>query len=540
MTRAISPTPAKASGVATVVGMSRHIRSATILVAVAFSVAGCVPGLAADPRFATNSGARPQGAATTKPPPAGPPPIAAPKNDLSWHDCTAQVFTGAAVPPAPGVQLDCANYDADLDPVNGGSGTVSIGVVRARSNQTPKDAGPLVFTTGSDLPSSTQLPVWLSRGGADVLPTHPIVAVDRRGMGMSTPVDCRDHFDRQVMRDQAQFQSGDDPVANLSDVSNTATTNCTDALAPAGDSAYDNSHAASDIERLRNLWDVPALALVGIGNGAQVALTYAASRPDKVARLILDSPVALGVNAEAAAEQQAKGQQAALDAFAAQCVAVNCPLGPDPKGAVNALLADARAGKGPGGASVAEVAAAITTALGFPTGGRVNATTSLANALATARSGDTNQLTNLINHADAIRDTDGQFVNTCSDALNRPTPDRVRELVVAWAKLYPQFGTVAALNLVKCVHWPTGSPAQPPKNLKVDVLLLGVQNDPIVGSEGVAQTAATIINANAASKRVMWQGIGHGASIYSSCAVPPLIGYLNSGKLPGTDTYCPA
>lgn len=519
--------------------MSRHITSATILIAVTAVLAGCVPGLAADPRFATNSGARPQGAATTKPPPSGPPPIAAPKNDLSWHDCTSRVFTDAAVPAAPGVQLDCATYDADLDPVNGGSGTLTIGVVRARSSKTPHDAGPLVFTTGSDLPSSTQLPVWLSQAGADVLQTHPIVAVDRRGMGMSSPIDCRDHFDRQQMRDQSQFQSGDDPVANLSDVLNTATTNCTDAIAPGG-SAYDNSHAASDIERLRNLWDVPALALVGIGNGAQVALTYAASRPDKVARLILDSPVALGVNAEAAAEQQVKGQQAALDAFAAQCVAVNCALGPDPKGAVNALLADARAGKGPGGASVSEVATAITSALGFPAGGRVNTTTSLANALATARSGDTNQLTNLINHADATQDSDGQFVNACSDALNRPTPDRVRELVVAWAKLYPQFGTVAALNLVKCVHWPTGSPPQLPRKLKVDVLLLGVQKDPIVGSEGVAQTAAIIINANAASKRVMWQGIGHGASIYSSCAVPPLIGYLDSGKLPGTDTYCPA
>jgi hypothetical protein len=189
---------------------------------------------------------------------------------------------------------------------------------------------------------------------------------------------------------------------------------------------------------------------------------------------------------------------------------------------------------------VAAVANAITAALGFPSGGRVGATTSLANALAAARSGDANQLNNLITHAYAINDSDGKFVNSCSDAINRPTPDRVRELVVAWAKLYPQFGTVAALNLVKCAHWPTIPPPAPPKNLKVDVLLAGVQNDPIVGSEGVAATAAMIINANAASKRVMWQGIGHGASIYSSCAVPPLIGYLNSGKLPGTDTYCPA
>lgn len=519
--------------------MSRQSAYATVLVAATALLAGCVPGLAADPRFATNSGARPQGVATPKPAPSGPPPIAAPKNDLAWHDCTSKAFADAAVPAAGGVSLDCATYDADLDPVNGGTGTVSVGVVRARSNQTPRDAGPLVFTTGSDLASSAQLPVWLSRGGADVLAAHPIIAVDRRGIGMSNPIDCRDKLDRQEMRDQAQFQSGDDPVANLSDVANNATTNCTDAIAP-GATAYDDAHAASDIERLRNLWDVPAIALIGVGNGAQVALAYAAARPDKVARLILDSPVALGVSAEAAAEQKVKGQQAALDAFAGQCVAVSCALGPDPKAAVTGLLADARAGRAPGGVSVAQLAHAITVALGFPTGGRVNATTNLASALAAARSGDSGPLTGLINRADALRDSDGQFVNACSDAVNRPTPDRVRELVVAWGKLYPQFGSVAALDLVKCVHWPTVSPPPAPKTLKVDVLLMGVQNDPIAGSEGVAATAAAVINANAASKRVMWQGIGHGASIYSNCAIPPLSGYLSSGKLPGTDTYCPA
>jgi hypothetical protein len=189
---------------------------------------------------------------------------------------------------------------------------------------------------------------------------------------------------------------------------------------------------------------------------------------------------------------------------------------------------------------VATIASAISTALGFPTGDRVSTTNDLATALANARSGDTNLLTSLINRSEATRGTDGQFVNTCSDALNRPTPDRIRELVVAWAKLYPQFGVVGALNLVKCVSWPSTQPPPSPKVLKVNVLLMGVQNDPIVGSEGVSATAATIINATAASKRVMWQGIGHGASIYSSCAVPPLVAYLASGNLPSTDTYCPA
>lgn len=509
------------------------------LVTVAAFVAACSPGLAANPRFATDSGAGPQGEPTSEKPADGPPAVEAPKNDLAWRDCTSQVFSDAAVPAVPGVTLDCATYDADLDPINGASGSLNIGVVRARGPQTPADAGPLVMTTGTDLPSSTQLPVWLARAGADVLNTHPIVAVDRRGIGMSGALDCRDLFDRQEMLDQAQFQGGDDPVANLGAIVQTATTSCTDTIAP-GDSAYDNSHAAEDIERLRSTWDVPALALLGVGNGAQVALAYAGSHPNKVARLVLDSPLPLGIAAEAAMEQRVKGEQAALNAWAAQCAATNCPLAPDPKAAVDELLSAARQGRGPNGAAVATVANAISTTLAYPRGDRIEAGNTLAAAVAAARSGDAGPFTDLIRRAEGLRNTDGQFVNGCSDSLNRPTPDRVRELVVAWGKLYPQFGSVGALNLVDCLNWPSGTTPQEPKNLKIPVLLLGTHNDPIVGNEGVAAVAATVLNAGSANKRVMWQGIGHGASIFSPCALPPVIGYLDSGNLPETDTFCPA
>src|SRR6185312_7571570 len=426
-----------------------------------------------------------------------------------------------------------------LDSINNATGTVSIGVVRARSAETPPDAGPLVVTTGSDLPSSVQLPVWLTRAGTDILKSRPIVSVVGLAIGKTDELNCRDTFARTEMHDHAQFESGNDPVANLAEIVVTATTNCTDTISP-GDSAYDNSHAAEDLERLRTTWDVPALALLGIGNGAQVALAYAGRHPDKVSRLIIDSPIPPAINAEGAELQQVKGEQAALDAFATQCAATNCPLGPDPKGAVDAILSAARSGRGPGGASASAVTAAITTALAYPRADRVAATNALAAALATARSGDANQLNNLINQAKSLRETDGQFVNGCSDSLNRPTPDRVRELVVEWDKEFPQFGRVGALNLVKCLNWPSGTAPPDPKNLKVNVLLMGGQNDAIVGNEGVGAVSATVINAGVASKRVVWQGIGHGVSIYSPCAAAPMIGYLDSGNLPTTDTYCPA
>ena len=519
--------------------LARGPRRVAAAIATVVVAAGCAPGIAANPKYATDSGRGAVSTATSTPAPRGPAQVQAPKNDLSWHDCTSKLFSEMAVAPPVGVTLDCATFDADLDPINNATGTVTIGVVRARSPQTPPDAGPLVITTGSDLPSSVQLPVWLTRAGTDMLNRRPIVAIDRRGIGMSGALECRDSSDRRQMHNQAQFESGDDPVANLAEIVTTATTSCTDTISP-GDSSYDNSHAAEDIERLRTTWDVPALALLGIGNGAQVALAYAGRHPDKVARLVLDSPIPPAINAEGAQLQQVKGEQAALDAFAAQCAAANCPLGPDPKGAIDAILVDARAGRGPGGASTAGVTAAISTALGFPTGDRVSAANGLATALASARSGDVNQLNNLINRSQSLRETDGQFVNKCSDSLNRPTPDRVRELVVEWGKEFPQFGVVGALDLVKCLSWPSGNAPPDPKNLKVDVLLMGGQNDAVVGNEGVPAVSATVINAGVASKRVVWQGIGHGVSIHTPCAMAPMIGYLDSGHLPSTDTYCPA
>lgn len=524
------------------VGMRRQGRIGTAVAVGGAAMAlltGCAPWLAANPEFATDSARNPGTGPTTSSSAGGPAALVVPKNDLVWKDCTAKGFGDAGAKPMPGVLLECAEYDADLDPIAGASGTITIGAMRARSAQTPPDAGPVVFTTGSDLPSSVQLPVWLLRSGGDVLAKHPIVAVDRRGMGTSSPIDCRDPFDRSQMREQAQTVPGDDPVAKLGAITLTATTGCTDALAP-GDSAYDNARAAEDLERLRSTWDVPALALIGIGNGAQVALAYAGSHPEKVARLVLDSPTAPGAGAEAVAEDQVKGQQSALDDWAAQCVAANCVLGPDPKGAVDALLASARTGRGPGGLVASVLTNAIVTALGYPTGDRVTNTVKLADALAAARSGDINLLNSLVNQAEALRGTDGQFVNGCSDALNRPSPDRVRELVVAWGKTYPQFGTVGALNLVKCLNWPSGAAPADPKDLKVNAVLLGVQNDPIAGSQGVPATAATIINAGATSRRVMWQGTGHGALVYTSCAVQPVLGYLETGVIPQTDTFCPA
>ena len=147
--------------------------------------------------------------------------------------------------------------------------------------------------------------------------------------------------------------SGDHPVANLGAITQTATTSCTYSIAP-GDSAYDNGHAAEDIERYRA---APGTRRPSRCWASATARRWRWRTPARTRTRwpgwALDSPLPLGIAAEAAIEQRVKGQQAALDAWAAQCAATNCPLAPDPKGAVDSMLAAAREGNGPGGASLA-------------------------------------------------------------------------------------------------------------------------------------------------------------------------------------------
>ncbi len=99
-------------------------------------------------------------------------------------------------------------------------------------------------------------------------------------------------------------------MANL----NTATTDCTDAYRAR--QSPTTTPFASDIERLRNSGTRPLPSPSSAWQRRPVALACAASRPDNVARLILDSPNRVDYT-EAAAEQQV-GPAAALG-VTAQC-----------------------------------------------------------------------------------------------------------------------------------------------------------------------------------------------------------------------------
>ena len=167
--------------------MRRHrqlLRALSLCVVASAVLAGCAPGLAANPRYATDSGAHPQGQPRHHAAQAGPPPIEAPKNDLSvarLHVTGVQRRRRRAHHRRHAAvrQLRRRPRPASAAPPARSASAWS----RPRRPAPRPTPGPLVMTTGTDLPSSVQLPAWLCRNGIDVLKTNPIVAVDRRGIG---------------------------------------------------------------------------------------------------------------------------------------------------------------------------------------------------------------------------------------------------------------------------------------------------------------------------------------------------------------------
>jgi pimeloyl-ACP methyl ester carboxylesterase len=472
--------------------------------------------------------------------PAPPPAPGVPKADLAWHDCAAPTFNllGFGTPPA-GLIFECAQFSTPIDTGGAVLGTFQTAAVRARLQQTPTGAAPLVLTSGDDRSSTATLAGLAAGPAAAVLAAHPIVAVDRRGIGSSQPLDCMPTDTRRSLLDTGQFvPGGGDPVDVMGKLSQDATIACQDFLQPY-QGTFDAPHAADDIETLRKQWQVDRISLIGTGNGTKVALSYAAKYGDHLARLILDSPQAVNTDSTTRAEQQVKGAEAALTAFAQQCAALNCALGADPRAAITDLVHRASTG-GLGDLSAGALVTTIAAFLGDPRADQTGHLTELADALAAAGHGDTIPIRALVSREEPAVESDGQFVSACSDDQQPATPDRAKTLETTWATQYPVFGRVAAARLMTCTAWPVMTPPALPDTLTLPVLVLGADADPVVGGDGRSSVTGALGTGGITAATVQWQGWGHPVFTHSSCAQQNIDTYLKTGKLPADGTVCPA
>ncbi|MEV5832189.1 alpha/beta hydrolase [Nocardia sp. NPDC052112] len=517
----------------------RWTRAVVLASTLSIMIAGCGAGPSDRPGVAVERA--PQGGAVPHPTTviAPPPDAGVPKTDLTWRDCTAPTLDLLGLGPAPaGLILDCAEYTTPIDSTGGVLGNFRTGAMRARLAQTPTDVAPLVITSGSDRSSTATLAGLAVGAGNGLLAGRPIVAVDRRGLGTSQPIDCMTVEARRGLADNGQFGPGaSDPVEAVTGYSQDATIACRDFLQPY-EGTFDAPHAADDIEQLRRQWQVDRIDLLGSGNGAKVALSYARKFGDHLARLVLDSPEAVGADAVTRTEQRVQGAEAAVTAFAQRCTGISCSLGADPRAAIIDLVRKASSG----GLGDISANALLTGVSGFLAGPRDQSAhiAELADALSAAGRGDRGPLGALIQRETAATAGDGQFVNRCTDNQLPPSPSKAKELADTWGTKYPVFGRSAAIGMMACVAWPVSAAPPLPEKLDLPVLVLGGVADPLVGDGGQASVTGALGAAGARKAAIAWQGWGHPVFAHSGCAQRALTDYLKDAKLPADGTVCPA
>ncbi|MEV4142480.1 alpha/beta hydrolase [Amycolatopsis sp. NPDC049691] len=512
----------------------RRTRLLVALLALA-SAAGCAAGPSVRPALVENDG-KTTAASPTRTPPVPLPPLTEPQSpSLRWADCDDDTRQRIGTPPVPdSLHFTCARVTTALD----APGEARRSVVRLLALKVGTGPIPLVVVNDVDGDPGT---VYAARLAATLPPAFlakfSLIGLDRRGTGLSAPVQC---VPPDIRHDLVDADPGQGDLQDVLDAARKAGQQCAIELDDS-QTALDSWRGAGDLEELRKALGSDRLNALGRGDGSKLLSEYAVRFPGQVGRMVLDGVPDPGPDTAAVLDAVAAGAQTTLDAFAADCAARKCALG-DPKAALAALTGRLRAAPpmtddavafGPGVAMYA-VYSGLSQRSRWP---------ELADAIAAARGGNIAPLAAFA--SPVLRDTraqpsrlDATIATRCNDSQTRLSADQLDQVVAGMRAKYPQFGTVVAQQLAWCGPWPVRTEPLPPAGATgaPPILVAATAADPVtpqVGSTRAADQMPTAVT-------ITWQGAGHGAVGTSPCVTEAARAFLVDGKVPADGTLCPA
>jgi pimeloyl-ACP methyl ester carboxylesterase len=533
-----------------------------VLVVAVLALAGCAVGPSQRPPVATINSDAPAGPAPSSSPAPSPPPAALPPLQpstpaVTFTECTAPVVAelgGPAVLGGRDLRMGCATV-----PVGGGFATGSsasaaeVDVTRVTLGPAPATATvPIAVLGDPGRRTGTEAAVRLgAQGPADLLTGRALYGVDVRGTS-GTAVDCVTPTTRAALDDADPGAADPVALAPLAAAASSAARTCSQLLE---DSLTDFTTAtdADDLEEVRQAIGARQLNAIGLGGGASTLARWAQAHPGAQGRVVLDALPDPTATEPVGSDQRAAAARAGLDAFATTCVSAgNCPLGPDPRGAVTDLVGRLRAAPLPPAATATgpvpdrpltagTVVTVLVDRLGDP-----DAWPTLATALAAARAGDPAGVLALAEAREGVATTstagaddagyDLGIVQTCNDDANRQTLDQVGAAVRRAAAGDPVFGGWFAQRPLVCASWPVPTEAPAPlAGTPTPTLLLGTAADPAVPLAESQRVAAGMQG----SVLVSWLGAGHGAFPGTPCIAGVVEDFLVGGAIPREETVCP-
>ncbi|MFD7402524.1 alpha/beta hydrolase [Streptomyces sp. NPDC059866] len=454
------------------------------------------------------------------------------QQELHWVPC----------PDSPPFQ--CTTVKVPLDYAHPDAGDILLKATRKKATGNGARIGSLLVNPGGPGVSAVDFLAGTADGFSPaVRASYDLVAVDPRGVGESTPVDCETDIPATSMgflpnlsADPAEIGAYDEAFKQV------ATTCARDAgrLLP----HVGTLDAARDMDVLRALLGDDRLHYVGISYGTYLGATYADLFPSRVGRLVLDGAVDPTLDGYQHVLQVAAGYQTAWESFAADCASrTDCPLGHSVEEISRGLdtlrssLDRAPIQRGKDISVTGEdLMLAVTTAL------RDYLWEELRAALRGVLAGDTTALQQLLGteEDDSGNAIEALYAVNCLSSPTGPrfTPAQAQAALPQFLRASPQFGESMGLLLMMCAHWPV-PPAQPAHPLTAPgaapILVVGTTRDPATPYPWAKALARQL----SSGRLLTYDADGHAAYRRGSTCIDTAVDrYLTRGQLPPTGKVC--
>lgn len=447
------------------------------------------------------------------------------------------------VPPAEFAachsHLECATVAVPASWADPAGATLGLRIARAPALDPAQRRGVVVVNPGgpgAPMIARFDAQYLLYRAAfADALAHFDVVVFDWRGTGESEAIDC---LDDQLVEELRVADLGLGDAASLPAIEvlrGRVLAAC--ALEAPRLAEMGTESAARDLDVVRRALGEERISFLGFSYGSWLGATYATRYPERAAGLVLDSPSPFGADLGADLLSVSRAREAGLERFfeLASADAASPFGGPTPASVAarfDALASSARRAPIAAGArrlGATDLGAAVSDLLGDADW------TALAEELAAAEAGDGSSL---LARADvafgrgATGEYDGSLIQRlavgCDDQPFSGAVDGVPALAALAAEArgvapHGAFAGIAPWPL--CAAWPA-APAQRPQidaTGALPALVLSGEHDAITGSDGAPALIAELRNG---SRRLRWEGEGHGVATHSACARSAATTYL--------------
>ena len=434
---------------------------------------------------------------------------------LSWDGCG---------------DAECTTVTVPLDHDDPSAGTIELFVSRLPA--TGERIGALFVNFGgpgagaSDLVGSFGFP-------GSVRQRFDIVAMDPRGVGRSSPLDCGIPAVELYRTDPTiEDQADADALVAISQRYAAACAEARGRLLP----HVGTRDVARDMDLVRAAMGDQKLSYLGFSYGTSIGQVYAELFPDRVRAMVLDGVVDPGATGVEFATEQAKGFESALGDWAAGCAARSCPLGNDPLAAVDRVLAMAESGVPSSGGVRSLGPGEAAVALAYPLYSR-SLWSALDDALARAIDGDGRAMVALADDYLGLVDLAPYFAVSCLDS---PWPRSTGEFLAAAeaaTAAAPRFGEAIVNDYIRCAVWPAepdplgpvSAPGAPP------ILVVSTTGDPATPHENGVRVAARLERGVLLTN----EGDGHTVTFQGSpCVDAVVVAYLSDLAVPSDGVRC--